>query len=85
MSKEINKEINKEYFKNYYDKNKTNLQKYNKRYYNKHKKYGQEIIKCKICGEEIMKSSLYGHIKSKLHNIYLTSLQMDNRSITDCI
>jgi len=81
----MSKEINKEYFKNYYDKNKTNLQKYNKRYYNKHKKYGQEIIKCKICGEEIMKSSLYGHIKSKLHNIYLTSLQMDNRSITDCI
>ena len=81
----MSKEINKEYFKNYYDKNKTNLQKYNKRYYNKHKKSKQEIIKCKICGEEIMKSSLYGHIKSKLHNIYLTSLQMDNRSIRDCI
>jgi hypothetical protein len=81
----MSKEIKKEYFKNYYDKNKTKMNKYNKRYYNKHKKYGQEIIKCKICGEEIMKSSLYGHIKSKLHNIYLTSLEMDNRSIADCI
>jgi len=85
MSNEINKERNKEYFSEYYKKHKKQMKKYHKKYYNAHKKDGQEMINCKICGEEIMKASLYGHIKSKLHNFYLTSLEMDNRSIADCI
>ena len=76
--------MSKEYFKNYYDKNKTNLQNYNKRYYIKNKSKGDIMIKCKICGEEIKKASLYGHIKSKYNNSYLNSLEMSNRKITDC-
>lgn len=81
----MSKEINKEYFSKYYKDNKQKLAEYHREYYNSHRKDGQEMINCKICGEEIMKASLYGHIKSKLHNFYLTSLEMDNRSIADCI
>ncbi len=76
--------MTKEYYEEYYKKNKKELRDYNKRYYNKHKIEGQKMIKCRICGEEIMKASLHGHIKSKYHNSYLNSLEMRNRKITDC-
>ena len=77
--------MSKEYFKKYYKTNKENMREYNKAYYNKHKKKGEEIVNCKICGTEIMTASLYCHIKSKFHNSFLNSSEMEHRNISDCI